>query len=349
VILEKGLTVNSVKILGLGVIGLLAVVLTSCAPSGVATKDELQLIDPVMGDWRGHRVAQDGEVLPLKVQVIALGNRKYHFVLHALSGETGTSVDSLDATLEGKRLLFSSKPDWQVVCENGSILGRTSGDASPFLKLNHFVRLSPALGAQPPAGALRLFDGTSLAAWQRRDPKQRDTPVGWKVADGAMEVVPGTGDIVTKQAFKDFQMHLEFRTPFMPEAREQARGNSGVYLQGRYEVQVLDSYGLKGEDNECGGIYKLAAPRMNMCAPPGQWQTYDVTFHAPRFDVEGKKVKDAVVTVMHNGVAIHEDLDVPEPTAGGVENDVQLPGGILLQDHGNLVQYRNIWLVELKN
>ena len=164
-----------------------------------------------------------------------------------------------------------------------------------------------------------------------------------------MEVVPGTGDIVTKRSLTNFQLHLEFRTPFMPEARGQARGNSGVYLQGRYEVQVLDSYGLKGEDNECGGIYKVAAPRVNMCAPPGQWQSYDITFRAPTFDGAGNKTKDAVVTVMHNGVAIHENLVVPIPTAGGMDNDVHLPGGILLQDHGNLVQYRNIWLVELKD
>jgi hypothetical protein len=166
--------------------------------------------------------------------------------------------------------------------------------------------------------------------------------------DGVMEVVPGSGDIVTLQKFTDFRLHLEFRTPFMPGAREQARGNSGVYLQGRYEVQVLDSYGLTGEDNECGGIYKVRAPRVNMCAPPGQWQSYDILFHAPRFDADGKKVKDALVTVVHNGIVIHEDLTVPGPTGGAVDDAVQLPGGILLQDHGNLVQYRNIWLVELK-
>jgi hypothetical protein len=153
---------------------------------------------------------------------------------------------------------------------------------------------------------------------------------------------------LTKQKFTDFRLHIEFRTPFMPEARGQARGNSGVYLQGRYEVQVLDSYGLTGEDNECGGIYKVSAPRVNMCAPPGQWQSYDITFQAPRFDPNGTKARDAVLTVVHNGIVIHDGLAIPVVTGGAVDEDVKSPGGLLLQDHGNLVQYRNIWLVDLK-
>ena len=216
--------------------------------------------------------------------------------------------------------------------------------------LRRVVRLSPNLGASAPQGAVLLFDGTSLSGWDRREVKDRGMAVGWKVLEGGvMEVAPGSGDIITKRKFSDFQLHVEFRTPFMSEAREQARGNSGVYLLGRYEIQVLDSYGLKGEDNECGGIYKVSAPRVNMCAPPGQWQTYDATFHAPRFDGEGKKVKDAVLTLVHNGVTIQQDLAIPGPTGGAIDADEKTPGGLMLQDHGNLVQYRNIWLVELKN
>ena len=120
-----------------------------------------------------------------------------------------------------------------------------------------------------------------------------------------------------------------------------------MYLQGRYEVQVLDSYGLEGMDNECGGIYKVGRPLVNMCAPPMQWQTYDITFYAPRFDSAGVKTKDACVTIIHNGVTIHENLEIPKSTGGALDSNVDEPGGIYLQDHGNPVQFRNIWLVEL--
>ncbi|MBN2133518.1 MAG: DUF1080 domain-containing protein [Sedimentisphaerales bacterium] len=174
-----------------------------------------------------------------------------------------------------------------------------------------------------------------------------DKRVKWRIVDGAMEAKAGTGSIVTKRKFKDFKLHIEFRTPFMPEARGQARGNSGVYLQGRYEVQVLDSYGLESKDNECGGIYKVGAPLVNMCLPPGQWQTYDMTFRAPRFNAGGDKTGNAVVTVMHNGVAIHDERPIPGPTGGALDNNAAEPGGIYLQDHGNPVQFRNIWIVEL--
>ncbi len=172
--------------------------------------------------------------------------------------------------------------------------------------------------------------------------------VKWSLVDGAMEVKGGTGNIVTQGKFKDFKLHIEFRTPFMPAARGQGRGNSGVYLQGRYEIQVLDSYGLEGRDNECGGIYQVGAPMVNMALPPLQWQTYDITFRAPRFDAGGSKTEDAVVTVVHNGVTIHDRRKLPGPTGGAMDGNESEPGGIYLQDHGNPVQFRNIWLVEQK-
>ncbi|MBN1126085.1 MAG: DUF1080 domain-containing protein [Sedimentisphaerales bacterium] len=168
--------------------------------------------------------------------------------------------------------------------------------------------------------------------------------VKWKIVDGAMQV--GGSSIVTKRKFKDFKLHIEFRTPFMPTARGQGRGNSGVYVQGRYEVQVLDSYGLEGADNECGGIYQVGRPAVNMCAPPLQWQTYDMDFKAPQFDKEGRKTSPAVLTVVHNGVTIHYERVLPGPTGGALDGNVDQSGGIMLQDHGNPVQFRNIWIVE---
>ena len=182
--------------------------------------------------------------------------------------------------------------------------------------------------------------------WKTLNIFDSDYSVKWDLKNKAMQVVPGSGSIMTKQKFTDFQIHLEFRSPFMPDSKGQARGNSGVYLQGRYEMQVLDSYGLEVKDNECGGIYKVASPAVNMCAPPTQWQTYDIDFRAARYDQSGKKSENPRLTVVHNGVVIHDNLEVPIPTAGGLDTDMSKPGPIFLQDHSDLVQYRNIWLLE---
>jgi hypothetical protein len=185
--------------------------------------------------------------------------------------------------------------------------------------------------------------------WKELNMAAADYSARWKIINGAMEVLPGSGSIISKEKFKDFDLHIEFRLPFMPDQTGQKRGNSGVYMQGRYEVQVLDSYGLSGEDNECGGIYKVARPRVNMCAPPGQWQTYDVTFKAAQFDAAGNKIKPAQITVLHNGVPIHENLFIPAPTGGAIDLKENETGGLMLQDHGDLVQYRNIWIVGKKD
>jgi hypothetical protein len=143
----------------------------------------------------------------------------------------------------------------------------------------------------------------------------------------------------------DFHLHLEFRTPYKPFARGQHRGNSGVYIQRRYEVQVLDSFSLSGEANECGGLYRMKTPEVNMCLPPLSWQTYDIDFTAAKFDADGKRIAKARLTVVHNGEVIHDDFELPNKTgAGRKESPEPLP--IWLQGHGNPVQFRNIWIVE---
>lgn len=197
----------------------------------------------------------------------------------------------------------------------------------------------------PPKGATVLFAGNNLDQWTARDGK---SPPKWKqVNGGAMEVTRG-GDIITKEKFGGkFKLHVEFRVPYMPKASGQGRGNSGVYLQGRYEVQVLDSYGLDSRDNDCGGIYGVAKPKVNACKAPTIWQSYDILFEGPRCK-DGKKVAPAVITVYHNGVKIHDNVKITrDNTTSGMGGDPCAPGPILLQDHGNPVQYRNIWLMPL--
>ncbi|MDP7566215.1 MAG: DUF1080 domain-containing protein [Candidatus Marinimicrobia bacterium] len=183
-------------------------------------------------------------------------------------------------------------------------------------------------------------------SWEKLEIDKLGDKALWLIKDDAVEIKPGTSGMITRQKFTNFTLHIEFRLPFMPNSKGQGRGNSGVYLQGRYEVQVLDSYGLEGKDNECGGIYKVGAPAVNMCAPPMQWQSYDIDFTAPTFGELGEKITDARVTVNHNGVIIHNNAAVPKPTGGAVDLRTDKPGVLMLQDHGNPVQYRNIWIIE---
>jgi len=199
------------------------------------------------------------------------------------------------------------------------------------------------LKAAPPEGAVILFDGSSLKGWVKRDGSAPE----WIVKDGACQVVPKTGDICTTELFTDHFLHLEFMLSDMPDKTGQAKANSGVYLQGRYEIQVLDSSGwdIPGL-GDCGGIYDQYAPLVNACKPALQWQTYDVFFRAPR--CEGKVVKEnARVTLLHNGVLVHNNVELPGMTGGPTDNNIQLPGHLRLQDHGDVIWYRNIWAVHL--
>jgi hypothetical protein len=198
----------------------------------------------------------------------------------------------------------------------------------------------------PPENAIILMDGKDLSKWQDR---KSGGEANWKlVEDGAAEV--NGGDIVTRDKFKDFMIHVEFRTPIEDDAKQgQHRGNSGVYLQGRYEIQVLESYGLEPMKNGCGSIYNVKAPDKNMAKPPGEWQTYQILFRAARFDDQGNKTENARVTVFHNGEKIHDDVEIPGSTGSGDTETADNTGPIRLQDHGHKVQYRNIWLVPLKS
>jgi hypothetical protein len=198
----------------------------------------------------------------------------------------------------------------------------------------------------PPKDAIVLFDGKALDNWTKTDGK---TAPEWKLVEGgAMEVTKG-GNIITKQKFDgSFKLHVEFRVPYMPDKKGQERGNSGVYVQGRYEVQVLDSYALDSQDDDCGAIYKVSRPKVNACKAPTVWQSYDIEFTAPKFEGD-KKVEPAVMTVYHNGVLIQDKVKINvDNTTAGLGGKPSEQGPIMLQDHGNPVQFRNIWLVTMK-
>jgi hypothetical protein len=197
-----------------------------------------------------------------------------------------------------------------------------------------------------PKGAVALFDGKDLSAWTS---SRRQAPEpAWKVENGYVEVAPRTGNLVTKEQFHDFQLHLEFWVPYMPGARGQSRGNSGIYLQGKYEIQILDSYGLAPRNNDCGALYTVAAPLRNACKKPEKWQSYDIAFRAPRFKESGEMSEKGCLTVYQNRVLIQNNLEFADMTGHARDNpanDPHQPGPIVLQDHGNRVRFRNIWII----
>lgn len=200
----------------------------------------------------------------------------------------------------------------------------------------------------PPSDAIILFDGKNLSKWKGAKPGQ---PARWKVENGYMEV-NGTGAISTKQGFGDCQLHVEWATPAEVKGEGQGRGNSGVFLQGRYELQVLDSYNNKTYyHGQAGAIYKEYAPLVNACRKPGEWQTYDVIYHAPKFDENGNVLKAARITVLQNGVLVQDNVEIKGHTANVGVHKYQSHGPkepLILQDHHNPVRFRNIWIRELR-
>jgi hypothetical protein len=288
------------------------------------------------GTWSGSQQSKEAGA-----QVIARGEGKFHVVLLE-GGLPGAGWDrtmpqhDYDATFKDGKATFGANEVTGTIAGGTLTLADSSGQTTGTLK--KVERTSATLGQEPPQGAIVLFDGKSLDHFTG----------GGTLADGLLVMGPRDdgkrGDCVSTDQFGSFTLHLEFRTPFMPTATGQARGNSGVYLLNRYECQALDSFGLVGADNECGGFYKFRRPDVNMCFPPLAWQTYDIDFTAARFDAEGNKTNSARVTVRHNGVVIHPDCELPNVTPGGIAKEGPT-GPLKLQDHGNPVAFRNIWVV----
>ena len=307
------------------------------APAATARAADSQVVsadDPsfkLQGEYLGQVKSDEGD-LTVGAQIIALGDNKFRAVgyLGGLPGDgwDGEPKHEIDGEMRDGVVRFPS--DVATGELKDGVLRAIGPGGEVLVELKKVERKSPTLGASAPPGAIVLFDGKSADAFN-----------GGKLSDDGL-LMPG---VMSKRKFQSCQLHVEFLLPYMPAARGQGRANSGCYLQGRYEVQMLDSFGLKGENNECGGIYSIKAPSVNMCFPPLAWQTYDIDYTAAKFE-DGKKVKNATLTVKHNGVLIHDKVELPKVTTAAPIQEGPDPGPIYLQDHGNPVRYRNVWLVE---
>lgn len=319
----------------LAAIAFVAIPITSFADQGGESFTDAKsagLTFSLQGEYKGTVTTDEGEKA-FAAQVIALGGDNFTVVGYhgGLPGDGWKRGDKL-VTLQGK--LVDGKVQGVTEAGNFSITDGTisvTAEGKTIGTLTRAERKSPTLGVKPPVDAVVLFDGSSAEAFENGE-----------LVEGNLL---GATNCFTKEKLGDHHLHIEFRTPFMPSARGQGRGNSGVYIQGRYEMQVLDSFGLDGKNNECGGIYSISEPIVNMCLPPLSWQTYDMDFTAARYADDGKKTKNARATIKHNGVVIHDDLELTHGTPGYHAEGPE-PDSLFLQNHGNPVAFRNIWVVK---
>lgn len=286
----------------------------------------------LQGEYVGEVKDADGQASKLGLQIRPIGGNRFEALQYAggLPGETKTpdQVTSLIGTTAGDMLILSGGP-WAIFAEKEQCtlvdkMGNRLGT------LQRIERGSPTMGAQPPEGAVVLFDGSGTDQFTKAE----------VTAEGLLKQ---GADV--KPMFQDFNMHVEFRLPYMPEKDGQQRGNSGCYLQSRYEVQVLDSFAQLPVFNGCSSIYRIKSPDVNMCLPPLRWQTYDIEFTAPRWAADGSKVRNARLTVWHNGVKTQDNVELESKTgAGKPEEPTLLP--IKFQDHSDQVRFRNIWVID---
>lgn len=318
------------SMIGLSLLALLVLESHATGQNNRLVATELSQVDAdyyLMGEYVGC-VAGFGN---MGLQVVPLGDGKFSAMAYqgGLPGNGWNRVKRVPLTgVSENGTLRLSSDSFEITVQGvfASVHHAAGGYAGQLRKM---LRRSRTLGRRPPGNALVLFDGLNASQLKNA-----------KVRDGLLQV--GTELIPT---FRDFEMHLEFMLPYMPYARSQGRANSGVYLQSRYEVQILDSFGLEGKFNECGALYRYIPPDQNMVFPPLTWQTYDITFRAPRFATDGEKISNARITVLHNGVPVHDHIEVERKTgAGKKEGPNPLP--IKLQDHGNPVQFRNVWIID---
>lgn len=286
----------------------------------------------VQGEYTGE-ITLDGTKTKIGVQVIAEGSGKFHAVKH-IGGLPGDGWDKSKKDEVGGQtadgVTTFTHANWIAKIKEG-VLSLSAPDGKELGQLKRVIRESSTLGAKPPDGAVVLFDGSGIEQWQK----------GARISEDKL-LMQGANSV---KKFGNCTLHVEFRLPYMPTARGQGRGNSGVYLQSRYECQVLDSFGLLGKNNETGGIYEIKDPLLNMCFPPLQWQTYDIDYTVAQYE-NGKKVKNGIITVRLNGVLVQDGTELPHATRSSPLPEGPEPAPVHLQDHGSPVRFRNIWIVE---
>ena len=296
----------------------------------------------VQGEYAGDLTSADGTRQKLGAQIIACGQGAFHSVFYpgGLPGEGWegkTRIEKVpakeanvpvDTKTEGGKTSVDSV--YKATIAGEVMTGQT--DKGEKFELKKVLRKSPTLELKPPPGALVIFDGTSL-----------DNLAKGRMTEDKLLIE----DVYSKDKLGSGTLHVEFRIPYLPAARGQGRGNSGVYMQSRYETQIVDSFGLEGRDNECGGIYSVKAPAVNMCFPPLSWQTYDIDYTAAQYE-GGKKVKNTIISEKHNGVVIHTDVAAPHATTASPKPEGPDPAPLYLQGHGNPVRFRNVWFLEKK-
>lgn len=286
----------------------------------------------LLGEFVGTVTISEGKQEPLGLQIRPIGDNKFDALQYA-GGLPGQELHKpellkLAGMRSGDFVILSGGP-WAIFVEKDHCM-LVSREGNRIGRLERIVRSSPTLGAEPPKDAIVLFDGKSTEQFVTAN----------MTADGLL--MQGA-DI--KPMLNDFNMHVEFRLPYLPSKDDQARGNSGIYLQSRYEMQVLDSFAQEPKFNGCGSIYRYKSPDLNMCLPPLQWQTYDIVFTAPRWAADGTKIRNATVTSWLNGVKVQDNVSMESKTgAGKPEEPVLLPTKI--QDHQDQVRFRNIWAID---
>ena len=318
--------------------GLFATVILGLSPTAQAADDVFT--DPAKAGFdyqvQGEYLGKMGGDTPAEIafQIVARGDGKFDGVAYVGgfpgAGWNGEDPQRVSGSRDGETAVFE-KEGIKGTWTGGSIIV-TGPEGTQLTSLNRVERKSPTLGLKAPAGAVVLFDS-----------KLSDAIPGAKLTDAGDLAIP----ITSAQSFGDCTVHVEFRTPFMPTASGQGRGNSGVYLQGRYEVQILDSFGNKPENNEAGAIYEVRAPLVNACLPPLVWQTYDIDYTAATYDAAGALATPPKFTVKQNGILVQQTTPVPgaKPTRAAPSGAGPTDGPLYIQDHGNPVVLRNVWVL----